>query len=370
MNENINTVGEGLAPPAGASVTVERTTAIIGAEIRTLSVQCNTMRVQYAIEIGRRLCEAKELCKHGEWLDFLKNETEYSQPKASRLMQIFKGFAADQGNLFGAEPKYSTLNNLSVSNALRLLELPEDERESFAREVDAEHLSARDLEAKVKERTEELNARKEEAEATLKKERNSRWKAEKAREEAETAREEAENARADAEEQLRKIKAELDEIEKRPQAVVYERDEEAIAKAANDAAAADRAKHAEQEKKLKAKIAELKEQAKKNEEILRSAQNDMQKAQTDAKDAREAAAKAQQGEAEAQRLRGDIEVLRKQLSMAAPEVAEFKAAFDRAQDELVHMTDALHRIEDEEIRGKLRKACTAMLDGFMGRVTE
>ena len=121
MNENINTVGEGLAPPAGASVTVERTTAIIGAEIRTLSVQCNTMRVQYAIESGRRLCEAKELCKHGEWLDFLKNETEYSQPKASRLMQIFKGFAADQGNLFGAEPKYSTLNNLSVSNALRVL---------------------------------------------------------------------------------------------------------------------------------------------------------------------------------------------------------------------------------------------------------
>ena len=159
MNENINTVGEGLAPPAVASVTVERTTAIIGAEIRTLSVQCNTMRVQYAIEIGRRLCEAKELCKHGEWLDFLKNETEYSQPKASRLMQIFKGFAADQGNLFGAEPKYSTLNNLSVSNALRLLELPEDERESFAREVDAEHLSARDLEAKVKERTAEIEAK-------------------------------------------------------------------------------------------------------------------------------------------------------------------------------------------------------------------
>jgi hypothetical protein len=56
--------------------------------------------------------------------------------------------------------------------------------------------------------------------------------------------------------------------------------------------------------------------------------------------------------------------------MAAPEVAEFKAAFDRAQDELVHMTDALHRIEDEEIKGKLRRACAAMLDGFAGRVKE
>lgn len=370
MNENINTVGEGLAPPAGASVTVERTTAIIGAEIRTLSVQCNTMRVQYAIEIGRRLCEAKELCKHGEWLDFLKNETEYSQPKASRLMQIFKGFAADQGNLFGAEPKYSTLNNLSVSNALRLLELPEDERESFAREVDAEHLSARDLEALVKERTAEIEAKARKWEEQAGEYASQINDLQNDVQDALKQRNDEEQARADAEEQLRKIKAELDEIEKRPQAVVYERDEKAIAKAANDAADAEREKHLEEEKKLKAKIAELKEQAKKNEEILRSAQDDMQKAQTDAKDAREAAAKAQQAEAEAQRLQRDVEALRKQLSMAAPEVAEFKAAFDRAQDELVHMTDALHRIEDEEIKSKLRKACAAMLDGFMGRVKE
>lgn len=370
MNENINTVGEGLAPPAGASVTVERTTAIIGAEIRTLSVQCNTMRVQYAIEIGRRLCEAKELCKHGEWLDFLKNETEYSQPKASRLMQIFKGFAADQGNLFGAEPKYSTLNNLSVSNALRLLELPEEERESFAKEVDAEHLSARDLEALVKERTAEIEAELKSTTEDAKEIEYRRRQAEYRLEEQEKNLEKEKTARAEAEEQLRRIKAELDEIEKRPQAVVYERDEKAIAKAANDAADAEREKNLEEEKKLKAKIAELKEQAKKNDEILRSAQDDMQKAQADAKDAREAAAKAQQAEAEAQRLQRDVEALRKQLSMAAPEVAEFKAAFDRAQDELGHMNIALHEIGDEEIKGKLLKASIAMLEGFLERVKE
>ena len=54
--------------------------------------------------------------------------------------------------------------------------------------------------------------------------------------------------------------------------------------------------------------------------------------------------------------------------MAAPEVAAFKAAFDRAQVELVHMNDAMHRIEDEEIRAKLRKASLALLDGFLERV--
>lgn len=47
-----------------------------------------------------------------------------------------------------------------------------------------------------------------------------------------------------------------------------------------------------------------------------------------------------------------------------------KTAVLRVEDELVHMTDALHKIEDEEIKSKLRKACAVMLDGFMGRVKE
>ena len=376
-------------PPRAAAPTAEqeRTTAIIGAEIRTLSVQCNTMRVQYAIEIGRRLCEAKELCKHGEWLDFLKNETEYSQPKASRLMQIFKGFAADQGNLFGAEPKYSTLNNLSVSNALRLLELPEEEWESFAKEVDAEHLSARDLEALVKERTAEIEAKARKWEEQAGEYASQINDLQNDVQDALKQRNDEEQARAEAEEQLRRIKAELDEIEKRPQATVYVPDEEAIAeeveaalqierenaekeknRAIKDAVQAEREELEKERGKLKSKIAELEEQAKKNAENLRTAHDDIRKAKADAQDAREAVQKAQQAEAEAERLRGDIEALRKQLSMAAPEVAEFKAAFERVQREFSAMLETLDRIHDGETKGKLRAACAAVLDGFMGRV--
>ncbi len=357
---------------AGLAMTGDkpRTPEMIGAEIRMYVDAGRRITLLCGIEIGRRLVEAKEMLNHGEWLPWLKRETEFSERSAQNYMKVFNTYGAAQLGLFGPETNTQTFADLPISKALALLSLPESERESFAEEVGAESLSVRDLETLVKERTEELNARKEEAEATLKKERDSRWKAEKAREEADTAKEEAENARADAEEQLRKIKAELDEIEKRPQAVVYERDEEAIAKAANDAADAEREKHREKEKKLKAKIAELEAQAKENDGILRSAQDEMKKAQAEAKDAREAAAKAQQAGAEAERLRGDIEALRKQLAMAAPEVAEFKAAFDRAQDELVHMNDALHEIGDEEIKGKLLKASIAMLEGFLERVKE
>lgn len=376
---------------AGLAMTGDkpRTPEMIGAEIRMYVDAGRRITLLCGIEIGRRLVEAKEMLNHGEWLPWLKRETDFSERSAQNYMKVFNTYGAAQLGLFGPETNTQTFADLPISKALALLSLPESEREAFAEEVGAEALSVRDLETLVKERTAEIEAKARKWEEQAGEYASQINDLQNDVQDALKQRNDEEQARADAEEQLRKIKAELDEIEKRPQATVYERDEEAIAqavqaererlenereavisKAANDAADAEREKHREEEKKLKAKIAELKEQAKKNDEILRSAQDDMQKAQADAKDAREAAAKAQQAGAEAERLRGDIEVLRKQLSMAAPEVAEFKAAFDRAQDELVHMTDALHRIEDEEIKGKLRKACAAMLDGFMGRVKE
>ena len=357
-------------PRASATTEQERTPEMIGAEIRMYVDAGRRITLLCGIEIGRRLVEAKEMLNHGEWLPWLKRETEFSERSAQNYMKVFNTYGAAQLGLFGPETNTQTFADLPISKALALLSLPESERESFAEEVGAETLSVRDLEALVKERTAELEETARKLEEQAKSDASEIHDLQNDLEDAIERREREEKARAEAEEQLRRIKQELDEIEKRPQAVVYERDEKAIAKAANEAADAEREKHLEEEKKLKAKIAELKEQAKKNDEILRCAQDDMQKAQADAKDAREAAAKAQQAEAEAQRLQRDVEALRKQLSMAAPEVAEFKAAFDRAQDELVHMTDALHRIEDEEIKGKLRKACAAMLDGFMGRVKE
>lgn len=384
MNENINTVGEGLAPP-----TKERTPEMIGAEIRMYVDAGRRITLLCGIEIGRRLVEAKEMLNHGEWLPWLKRETEFSERSAQNYMKVFNTYGAAQLGLFGPETNTQTFADLPISKALALLSLPESERESFAEEVGAESLSVRDLETLVKERTAEIEAKARKWEEQAGEYASQINDLQNDVQDALKQRNDEEQARADAEEQLRKIKAELDEIEKRPQATVYVPDEAAIAEEVEAAVKIER-EHAEKEKTravrnavqaereetgkerdmLKAKIAELEEQAKKNDEILRSAQDDMQKAQADAKDAREAAAKAQQAGAEAERLRGDIEVLRKQLSMAAPEVAEFKAAFDRAQDELVHMTDALHRIQDEETRGKLRKACAAMLDGFMGRVTE
>lgn len=109
-----------------------RTPETVGAEIRGLTAQAKQMTLWFGIEIGRRLCEVKEMIGHGEWLPYLKAQTEFSQSTASRFMTLYREYGAQQQTLFGAESNYPTLNNLSISNALRLLALPENERESFA----------------------------------------------------------------------------------------------------------------------------------------------------------------------------------------------------------------------------------------------
>lgn len=382
MNEerNIPQAAVPSVPSRQGGLEEERTPAIIGAEIRTLSVQCNTMRVQYAIEIGRRLCEAKDMCKHGEWLDFLKRETAYSQPRASRLMQIYREYAADQIGIEGAEAKYSTLNNLSISNALRLLELPEEERESFAKAHDVEHLSTREVEALVKERTAELEAEKQKLSDAVEVLTHDRDDLKGDLDRAEEKLELSDAEKAKMEEQLLRIQQEIREIEARPQAVAVERDEQAIqeavqaererleherealiSKAANDAADAERAKHATAEKDYKAKIAELNRQIKEAEAAKTETTKQIQELTEKAKAAEKAGAESKQ-------LRAQIKDLQGQLTLASPEVAQFKAAFDRAQAELVTMLKALHKVEDAEVKAKLSTAARTVLANFAGQV--
>lgn len=383
MNENIKTVGEGLAPPAGEFVTVEESTPEqLGGEIRLLTAQARRVLLDYAIQIGYRLKIAHEKVGPHGWAEWLKKETEFSAASASRFESLYEGYGEDQGSLFGVKNKFPTLKNMSISNALRLLTIPEEERESFAQEVDAEHLSARDLEQKVRERTAELEKKAQ------------RWE-EKAGEYASTIndlqndledtmaeRDREEKARADAEEQLQRIKRELAEIENRPQAVAYEKDElaiaeavqaererlereqaGAIARAAADAADAEREKHAAAEKDYKKSIQELKDQIKKAK---------AEKAETGKRleELTKKAAEAEKSGQETAGLERQIDTLKKQLALAAPSVADFKAAFDRAQDELAHMERALREVQDEEIKEKLKKASLAMLAGFQERLSE
>lgn len=242
------------------SMTPSRDIREITAEIRTIQDSVRRTALSGAIEIGRRLTEAKELLQHGEWGDWLKREFEFSQSTASRLMQLFREYGADQGSLFGAETKYATLQNISVSNALRLIAIPDEEREEFAAEHDIEHKSAREVDELIRQR-QEADARAAAAEkalaeadeghalamAELDERLHSAQQAERdAKSIAETA-----NARVKALAAERdKTAAELEELRSRPIEVALQVDEDAVKKAAKEA-------KAEAEQKAKAKLEKL-----------------------------------------------------------------------------------------------------------------
>ncbi|QOS77934.1 DUF3102 domain-containing protein [Paenibacillus sp. JNUCC31] len=120
-----------------------RTVDIIAAEIRSIDQQARQYVLQSAIEIGQRLTEAKELVGHGEWGTWLKEHVNYSQSSANNFMKISVEYANSQ-----------TLGNLSYSQAVALLSVPTEERESFVEDNNAAEMSARELQAAIKERKE------------------------------------------------------------------------------------------------------------------------------------------------------------------------------------------------------------------------
>ena len=63
-------------------------------KIHGVKIKMSKNRIgQESIEIGRELTEAKEKCKHGEWLLFLEQECEISDSYAQKIMKIYREFS-------------------------------------------------------------------------------------------------------------------------------------------------------------------------------------------------------------------------------------------------------------------------------------
>lgn len=219
-------------------LTEKRTPELIGAEIRMYVDAGRRLSLLCGIEIGRRLAEAKEMLEHGEWLPWLEKETEFSDRSAARYMKLFEEYGASQQGLFGPETNSPTLSNLPISKALALLSVPENERAEFAEEVDAEHISVRELQQAIEEK-----------------------KAAEAR--ALAALQETDAVRHERDALSLALKHEKDmvrELQARPVEVAVEKDEEAVAAAAKEAR--EKAE-AEAAKKISYMEAELEEAKKK-----------------------------------------------------------------------------------------------------------
>ena len=304
-------------------------------EIITLCHQARSMLTCYIIEIGRRLVEAKGMLAHGEWGTWLSEKVNFSQSTANAYMQIFKEYGSDQISFFG-EAKSQTLGNLPYTKALKLLAIPEEEREEFIEANNVEDISTRELDKLIKERDEAL------------KERDS------------------EKARADS------MSEAVNELNN------YRNQKEALANeitALKDKLAAAKDKEA----KAKAQIKELKENPTVPEAVLEKLKSEAEEAA-----ARNAAAELEKQTAEInEKLRAlelekaeaekreaisaeRVSELEKKLKLSSAEVAEFKAIFKTAQETLDKCKASLAKVTavDPETGAKLNEALYALVERY------
>ena len=164
-------------------MTQVRPLEVIEAELDLLerdTRQKETALIENYIEVGRRLEEVKAQLEHGQWGPWLE-QRGYPQPKAIKLMKVFRAYGKDQQSLFGGEAKSKAFSNLGFQKLVQLLAIEDEaERERFVEEQNVEAMSTRELEKALKERDEALR------------------QAEEAEKEADDAMKEAKAARAEA----------------------------------------------------------------------------------------------------------------------------------------------------------------------------
>lgn len=322
---------------------LERTPQRIGEEIRSLTYQAKCMTVYFGVEIGRRLVEAKELVGHGGWGNFVQNETEFSQATASRFMKVFEAYGADQIGIFGAEAKSSTLQNLSISNALRLLAVPEEERENFALAVDAEHISARELEKVIRER--------DEARASEKTAEESRAKMEQDMAMLKQLHEAAARGEEKARAELDRVKRELAELREKPVEVAVE---------VKDAAP-------EQLDQAREEARKAAEQAWRDK--LSAAEKKLSDAAAEKKALEDRVAKLQKAAKSGDGLSGEVERLKKELALANTGLATFKAKLEGMSAAFSGVNQALSALE-ADVRPKMVAALRAQFAAWEKELEE
>lgn len=303
-----------------------RTLETVTAEIVTITAQTRYTMVSAAIEIGRRLVEAKELVPHGEWGKYLEEQVDFSASQANNMMRLFNEYGSGQESLFGSGSE--AIKRLSVTSAIRLLSLPAEEREEFAEENNVAEMSTRELEKAIRERNE--------------------------------ARQAQEAARQEADSTAQALAAAQAEAEKRKQALAAtERKlEEATRK----------------EQEAKEALKQLKENPTVPEDLMSKLRQDARTAaQEEAARAAEeqlgklkaAQASAEQKAAEAQEALAEA---RRQAALNDPEAAVFKLLFGQVQEDFRRMAEALGKVQDASLAEKLRGAVRQLLERMGGRL--
>lgn len=245
--------------------------AQLASEINLITEQTKQMVLMNFIELGRRLTEAKAMVKHGEWGNWLKERVNYSQRTANNMMKLYKEYGES-----GIAQKSQSIASLSVTQAVAMLEIPEEERERFAEQSNAKDLTIRELKAEIAKAKAALEEEQSSTKTALSKAQE--------RHEQEIARlkEQAEKAMSEK----ARIEGELERQEKRQAELLQGKDDEA--KERIDAAVKkereELARTSEEVDALQAELAKMAESHKEELESIKKEERRKLKEELDAKD--------------------------------------------------------------------------------------
>lgn len=162
------------------------------------------------LQLGRVLLAAKPMVGHGGWAEWVKSNTNMSVRTAEQYMQAYQQFGLDD-----------EIAELGTSKILKLLPLPEDERRELLEKNDVSAMSARELDAAIKQARAEGKAEaQEEARETARREQQTEIEklaraAKEAQQAAEARIEQLRDAQLDAERRIEEMRAAKADAERR-----------------------------------------------------------------------------------------------------------------------------------------------------------
>lgn len=337
MSEEIIKTPENVAEPV-------RTIEVITAEIVTIKRQAQQIALYIAIELGRRLTEAKALLDHGQWGPWLEGTVQFSQRSADNYMKLFEAYADKQTSIFGAEVNSQPVANLSIRKALALLAVPEEEREAFVVENHVDELSTRQMDELIEDYKSKLRAAEDAKVRADTEVQGMKFSLNKAVADAEKAERERDE-----------LARQLKELEARPVPVAVQEPDPAEIQAKVDAAV----KEAMADEKAKAKDLRAK---------LKAAEERADALAREAEDGRNKATEAAEALAERDRLREQLRAAEKKLALSDAAVAQFGVLFQQSQDVMNKLLEAMGAVADADTAARLRQAAGAMLRKFLEAV--
>ncbi|MCI7301853.1 MAG: DUF3102 domain-containing protein [Clostridiales Family XIII bacterium] len=337
---------------ADYQVVQERTLPVIISEIKTIEAQVYKTAIDGAAEIGARLLEAKEQVGHGNWIAWCEENLNYTPRQAQNFIKIHENYR-DENSPY-ANTKMSS--HLSISKALALLQVPEDEVEEFEKEHDIENMTVKKLESEIKEwknRAASLDAYLEDV-----KEAHAKLQAQKEEKEAELA--EKNEIISHLDDELELMKEKQDDPEK---IALLEK------QIAEEQAAAEKAKE-DLRREQEAKEQAIQEAIAEKKEALRK---DVEEAQAEKIKATEAAVaeRIKAVEESKQVLEEKLAETQKKLALSNnADITAVKIKMDMIQKTFMEVDIAIENIglEDKEQERKLRDATKQVLQSLIDRL--